>query len=403
MKINKISTTDYVAMLNEILFEIESKPLLQAPYLAGNNIIKDFNNRVKCYLEVINKIYSKNPHNLVIREIKSKIKSTKTLSDKISETLRLYLNGKIKESYLTFDHAITKTNINDHIYNMSVPLSVFCHPGKPLFRVRKSDQIIKERRDIFHIPFSKRYLVNAQRYSVSGLPCLYLGTSIFVCWQEMEKPDFDKLYVSSFITESGSSHRILNLGYNLRSALNINTLAWLLDNDTEGTMNRVISNLISWPLVLACNYIKQHKNSSFNPEYIIPNLLMQWLSSNENKGIAGIAYRTTKILNQKDSDIGINIIMPPKMDNILDSGYDYCPHLLNIFKFTKPVSWQVFSTLNVKTDGMDEDRLIMGGPTPASGTIEDFDESLVEYYNNTSFKKVQLLIHKMMKHDYLEP
>ncbi|MFQ3416069.1 hypothetical protein P9426_10040, partial [Escherichia coli] len=92
MKINKISTTDYVAMLNEILFEIESKPLLQAPYLAGNNIIKDFNNRVKCYLEVINKIYSKNPHNLVIREIKSKIKSTKTLSDKISETLRLYLN-----------------------------------------------------------------------------------------------------------------------------------------------------------------------------------------------------------------------------------------------------------------------------------------------------------------------
>ena len=286
---------------------------------------------------------------------------------------------------------------------MSVPLSVFCHPGKPLFRVRKSDQIIKERRDIFHIPFSKRYLVNAQRYSVSGLPCLYLGTSIFVCWQEMEKPDFDKLYVSSFITESGSSHRILNLGYNLRSALNINTLAWLLDNDTEGTMNRVISNLISWPLVLACNYTKQHKNSSFNPEYIIPNLLMQWLSSNENKGIAGIAYRTTKILNQKDSDIGINIIMPPKMDNILDSGYDYCPHLLSVFKFTKPVSWQVFSTLNVKTDGMDEDRLIMGGPTPASGTIEDFDESLVEYYNNTSFKKVQLLIHKMMKHDYLEP
>lgn len=46
MKINKISTTDYVAMLNEILFEIESKPLLKAPYLAGNNIIKDFNNRV---------------------------------------------------------------------------------------------------------------------------------------------------------------------------------------------------------------------------------------------------------------------------------------------------------------------------------------------------------------------
>ncbi|MFN1936197.1 hypothetical protein ACK2GE_19030, partial [Escherichia coli] len=91
MKINKVSTTEYVAMLNEILFEMESKPLLKAPYLAGNNIIKDFNDRVKCYLDVINKIYTENPHNFVIREIKARIKSTKTLSDKISETLKLYL------------------------------------------------------------------------------------------------------------------------------------------------------------------------------------------------------------------------------------------------------------------------------------------------------------------------
>ncbi|MCP6048531.1 hypothetical protein NL342_28200, partial [Klebsiella pneumoniae] len=38
---------------------------------------------------------------------------------------------------------------------------------------------------------------------------------------------------------------------------------------------------------------------------------------------------------------------------------------------------------------------------PAKGWIEDFDESLVEYYDNTTFRKVEVLIHQMMKHEHL--
>lgn len=391
---------DIYVMYREVFESLSSIPDLQPPFKANGNIIKDFESRIEIYLKAIDDINNKN-NNLIVKEVKKSIKSTKSLSEKIIETLRLYLNGNIREAYKIFDQAITHTRINDHIYNMTVPLSDFCHASKPLFRVRKNDTIIKEREDIFHIPFPKRHLVGAQRYSVSGLPCLYLGTSIFVCWQEMEKPDFDKLYVSSFISEVASSHRILNIGYNLKSALNKSPIDLWTESDQEGSINRVISNLLAWPLVLACNYTKHHSNASFNVEYIIPNLLMQWISGNDNKSIAGIAYRTTKILNQKDSDIGINIIMPPKIDNIAETNLNFCPHLRSIFKFTKPVSWQVFSTLNLEPDGVDDYSPIAYKTSASTGSIDDFDESLVDYYKNTSFKKIQLLLQRMMKHDYL--
>lgn len=390
---------DVYYMYREVFEHLSSIPDLQPPFIVNENIIRDFESRINLYLKAIDNINGKD--NLIIKEVKKSIKSTKSLSEKIIETLRLYLNGNIMDAYKTFDLAITNTRMNDHIYNMTVPLSDFCHSSKPLFRVRKSDAIIKEREDIFHIPFPKRHLVGAQRYSVSGLPCLYLGTSIFVCWQEMEKPDFDKLYVSSFISEVATGHRILNIGYNLKSALNKSPIELWSESDKEGSINRAISNLLAWPLVLACNYTKKHSNASFNVEYIIPNLLMQWISGNDNKNIAGIAYRTTKILNQKDSDIGINIIMPPKIDNISENSLNFCPHLRSIFKFTKPVSWQVFSTLNLEPDGIEGYSPIVNKTPTGSGKIDDFDESLVQYYKNTSFKKIQLLLQSLLKHDYL--
>ncbi|ECP5766743.1 hypothetical protein HCL09_004216, partial [Salmonella enterica] len=138
----------------------------------------------------------------------------------------------------------------------------------------------------------------------------------------------------------------------------------------------------------------------FNKEYIIPNLLMQWISSDRNKNISGISYRSTKILNQKDSDIGINVIIPPKIENIAETNDTHCPVLKKILKVTNPVSWTVFSTLEA-TPNLYKSNFNFQTNNPAKGWIEDFDESLVEYYENTTFRKVELLIHQMMKYEYL--
>lgn len=42
-------------------------------------------------------------------------------------------------------------------------------------------------KDMFHIPFSKRGIVQTQRYSFPGYPCLYVGESVYACWEEMHR------------------------------------------------------------------------------------------------------------------------------------------------------------------------------------------------------------------------
>lgn len=403
--------------LKEISDSLLQYELLQPPFKANGDIVSNFKNRIDCYLEAIDKIRKDYPDNETIKEVKKRSISITTFSNKISETLNHYLNGNIKEAYNTFNQAIIGSPaMKNHIYQMTVPLTKLCNRRTPLFRVRKSENILKNREELFHIPFSQRHLVSAQRFSVSGLPCLYLGTSIFVCWQEMGKPDFDKLYISSFITEDESSQiRILDLGYNLTSALRSTPSehSFLFEperideynnedySDFPDPINDKVSKLIAWPLVLACNYTKEHEHANFHKEYIIPNLLMQWISSDSNKDISGISYRSTKILNQKDSDIGINVILPPKMERITVPNTLYCPELKRTFKVTNPVSWAVFSTLKATPNFHSPTAIRYQTNGPAKGWIEDFDESLVEYYDNTTFRKVEVLIHQMMKHEYL--
>ncbi len=403
--------------LKEISDSLLQYELLQPPFKANGDIVSNFKNRIDCYLEAIDKIRKDYPDNETIKEVKKRSISITTFSNKISETLTHYLNGNIKEAYNTFNQAIIGSPaMKNHIYQMTVPLTKLCNRRTPLFRVRKSESILKNRKELFHIPFSQRHLVSAQRFSVSGLPCLYLGTSIFVCWQEMGKPDFDKLYISSFITDDESSQiRILDLGYNLTSALRSTPSehSFLFEperideynnedySDFPDPINDKVSKLIAWPLVLACNYTKEHEHANFHKEYIIPNLLMQWISSDSNKDISGISYRSTKILNQKDSDIGINVILPPKMERITVPNTLYCPELKRTFKVTNPVSWAVFSTLKATPNFHSPTAIRYQTNGPAKGWIEDFDESLVEYYDNTTFRKVEVLIHQMMKHEYL--
>lgn len=52
----------------------------------------------------------------------------------------------------------------------------FLSPGFPMYKCRENAKLFHFTKDeMFHIPYDKRNLVGNQRYSLSGLPCLYLG------------------------------------------------------------------------------------------------------------------------------------------------------------------------------------------------------------------------------------
>lgn len=404
---------DTISEKKEIFAILDKYDLLSPPYESGSNLIADFEKRIDSYIKAIDTIATIHPNNLIIKDVRKRKLTITSFSEKIVETLTLFLQGNIREAYSTFDYALTRTKMNNHVFNMTRPLSKICNSESPLFRVRRSDNVLKERKELFHIPFENRHLVGAMRFSVSGLPCLYLGSSIFVCWQEMGKPDFDKLYISSFKTDEQSPDlMILDLGYSLTSAVRTTPMDYFFlseeedlefeeeDGENENNseiplLNKIVSKLVAWPLVLACNYSKTYINANFHKEYIIPNLLMQWISSNRNKNISGISYRSTKILNQKNKGIGLNIIIPPKMEKIPPDFVGHCPILKETFTMTNPVSWTVFSTLEIQPNGFKGSRSNMPSPSLHS-KIENFDESLVELYEGSTFKKVELLVDQMM-------
>lgn len=331
--------------LRDLFVSILRRSLFRPPIKINGDIVSDFSNRCEQFKECLNEYICDN-NNAASERVKPRIKTIEKIQHGLTNSLKAFLSGDIKGAYDIFDEVLSYPTVYRHLRRISIPLKEICNKHKPLFRVRKSDRPVVTRKEIFHIPFTHRHLVNAQRYSVAGLPCLYLGSSLYICWQEMDKPDFDKLYLSSFISWDEESY-ILNLAADFLYS----RTAKGFYGDISNRDNLIkISYLTLWPLIIACNYLKQNENSSFNQEYIIPNLLMQWISRLEDRAIVGIAYRSTKIKRTANSHLATNVVLPPKVNYEDTITKPYCQKLLSMFEFTQPVSWQVLKTLDYKID-----------------------------------------------------
>lgn len=57
---------------------------------------------------------------------------------------------------------------------------------------------IYNREDLFHIPFDYLQMQGNQRYSINGFPCLYLGKTIYDCWEEIRRADLSKVNYAAF-------------------------------------------------------------------------------------------------------------------------------------------------------------------------------------------------------------
>ncbi|MCL6364776.1 hypothetical protein EXT60_11065 [Pectobacterium carotovorum subsp. carotovorum] len=387
--------------LNKLLEEIIENPDLNPPISAKEDLIMDFTERCKKLNECISKFIEN------IKETGVKInyddleKKSIKIQKCIQNTLKHYLSGDIKSAYAIFHKVFSDRALSKNLHSICVSLNQLSNEEKPLFRARKATQIITERDDIFHIPFYKRHLVNAQRYSVAGLPCLYLGTSLYVCWLEMNKPDFDKIYISSFRPVKNET-KILNLA----SEFMLLPTKEIDDPDRIFDINRKkASYLVFWPLIMACNYIRQNPESSFIQEYIIPNILMQWISRKTSSSIKGVAYFSTKIPNSRSSIRSINVVLPPRVTYEQTIKFKYCPKLASLFEFTVPVSWQVLKTLEYPDSGSKNVEQARAKRDLSNAIthhkIKNLDDDLVKLYPLTDFYKLEVSIRDLFEHQII--
>ena len=167
------------------------------------------------------------------------------------------------------------------------------------FRTRIAKENIKGK-DMLHIPFNKREMIKTQRFSISGIPCIYLSTSSYGCWIEMNRPDSKSFQVSSI--KIPTDIKVLNLCIqqnliNGKMAVIQNTKEW----------KEAIQCLEIFPLVIATSYHVKQNDRSFKSEYIIPQIVMQVCGE---LGIKGIAYLSKKVEDKYAYPYAVNLAIP---------------------------------------------------------------------------------------------
>lgn len=196
------------------------------------------------------------------------------------------------------------------------------------------------RNDMKHVPYSLREKVGNTRYSISGIPCLYLGNSIYVCCCEAQKSGGEQIWISRYVPRQ--SVRILNLSTTAFELVNATTFIKGLTNNsfTDDKYTSIVKEYFSnWILQSACSvYVKREAEVPFKEEYIIPQRLMCMI---KQFGIDGIMYFTVRDRGSFISHlcwISKNIAMPA-FDTINSAHSEKIDHL---FMMSEPLYLEDF-------------------------------------------------------------
>ena len=213
---------------------------------------------------------------------------------------------------------------------------------KPFYRARVGSNKPYTKEQMFHLPFSKREFASTQRFSIPGLPCLYLSNSIYVCWEELNRPPINKLQVSRFQQENFNL-KILDLSMTAEQIKISTRLKSEHEIKSKYDYNYIAFwFLMTWPLSLICSLSVKNENAPFKHEYIFPQFLLQWVTF--DKDVDGIKYFSVKAnpYNKEDFSQYANYVFPPKEMTL----GNYCSHLKKSFKLTDPISFEVFKTVD---------------------------------------------------------
>ncbi|RGL84156.1 RES domain-containing protein [Butyricimonas virosa] len=250
--------------------------------------------------------------------IKSNVKE---LYDSIIKSVQCFLDGHFEKSR----NIIYNTFFNrDNPKRKALPIRRI-NAFEIFYRIRESQTYnLYSKEEMFHIPFEKRGLVSNQRYSISGYPCLYLGSSIYNCWEETNRPNIDTCNIVG-----------------LRNLRTIDVIDLSIPQMEKMDFNaESIYNLV---LPLVCSLKVKNNANYFKTEYIVTQnilgcIIMRNSISDEPIELEGIQYTST-FYGQKqcmftDKKLLTNYVFPIKKSKKMG----LCDELWASFEMTKPTS-----------------------------------------------------------------
>lgn len=362
------------------LFELLSDPDIELPLSWSNsNDFEEFiNNRFEIFLERINDLDS----STIADRVKNRFDAMNKCCDEIKKAVRSTFEGQPHNAYQHLIKAMT--SIREELEGLAINKLGDNDLGI-LFRGRRTSSPSLSKEEMFHIPFELRHLVATQRYSIPGLPCLYLTGSLYTCWEEMGRPPLHELQISGLWLKDATTFKVLNFS-NRPKRLNKylspdGSISDIYDKNKTQLKNTLINSIVIWPLMAACSIIVKNRNAPYKPEYVIPQMVLQWITKNEE--FDGLCYFSTHVSAVTNSPFPTsNFIFPAQ--NVVPSGR--CSILCNSFKMTDPVSWQILSAVNAGEG-------VRGSEIPMYNY--EIIEGIEEPYWKTQFGMNELKINKM--------
>lgn len=184
------------------------------------------------------------------------------------------------------------------------------------------EEVQRNRKELFHVPFKKRGVIGSQRFSILGFPCLYLASSLKCCIDEVNSDA--PISISAF--KALSEIRVLDLSF----------------YPTISEPKMLWRYLYLYPIKIACSIpvLRDEEKHCFIPEYIIPEYVLHGTIKRpkEKSNSLGIIYTSTTIFSESVTKEEIrkytNLVVPAI--NIKDKGY--CDKLRNMFSMTTPTT-----------------------------------------------------------------
>lgn len=358
----ELSTDEFIGLFDSEKFNI---PLQQE----GNLSFPDFlAKKLKEFESYIAKEFAK-LNSVNGQDTQWSFGGLKFLNRALNKTVSLYYEGKVLEATKVFNSSIQKYVVFE-LKNSWMSIS----EEQLFYRARSHKEGVHfEKKDLFHIKFEERHSVSTNRYSIPGFPALYLGDSSYVCWEEFNRPKMQELWFSLF--KPTKDLKVIKL-------LRFNDLIEdIKGKDDTWKMIIFLMYIRIFPLLIACTIKVKHPKGNFKPEYIIPQLLLQFVSKSGD--FDGIKYPSTKVIYNKLTKVNAyNYVFPVKSNfNI-----GFCKVLERIFCMTEPTSLEMEQILDspqnslsgwigVEPDFSSTIEILKGENTPyvktSFGAIED--------------------------------
>ncbi len=364
---------DNVNLLFELIDEFESQ-YEQDKLNSFTSIFDCFN----LYNEIISKLNKKTIINFYDNQFEYKefLNDCNKLIKYLTLSLKYYSEGKIFDSYKSFIQIFSRTNY----FNLFMIGWCSLKQGEYLYRLRehkdKSSKVFSIEQ-IFHVPFQLRNNISTKRFSIPGFPSLYLGSSTYLCWEELDRPPINNLSASR---------------YALNQDIHLLDLTKIDRNNAKS--HEIVHYFLKYPLILACSMKVNDYNNVFKPQYIIPQFLLEYVRNSSN--YAGIKYDSTH-LDQTciNSYEHYNVVLP--VTESKENGY--CDVLKSYFNISIPINFQILDITTLDFPGFDSTYIAKINHRYKKFNLlgmSDGSNSLSKNYGRSKFGKMEM---KFMQRD----